>query len=670
VRTCAYQPAALSESDGIDVSYVDLGPAGALGVGAAWARVPPGAVSGANQHDEIETWVILAGSGEVIVDGGRQPVTAPIVVQFEPFETHQVENTGDTDLVFASFFWRDGERASKAATTVEHRRFGERPVFVLSSPPTPNGDLHVGHLSGPFFGADVFVRFQRMLGVEAWHITGSDDYQSYVVPVAAREGRTPAETAAHYSDEIEKTFALMDIVPDVYLSNSRDPSYPEALRRFFTRLVAAPQVSLREDPALFDPDTGAYLYEVDVTGGCPACGAVSRGTVCEACREPNVSADLVEPRATASGKAARAGTLARYSLAFHELAGQVAAQHRLGRIPPRVKELAGRVFQRERLDLAITHPADWGIRPDEPGVDGQMIWAWVDVACFYLHGIELLGRRLGREWRADAPQSDWKIVHFLGADCTFFHPILHPAIYRLVHPEWTPDIDVNINEFYLLENAKFSTTRGHVIWGRDILSPETVDGLRFYLALTRPEGRQTNFARAAYEAYVRDTLAGTWERWLNDLGERIEARYGGVVRDAGIWTPDHWAFLSRLETRLARITGSLGQDGFSLNRAAEGLNGIVEDALTFSRLEAPLAEIETWKDEARTAIALELAAAKLLAACSAPVMPRFAARLAAALGQPAPTEWPRGVTLVPPGTRVELANAKLFGAPALAEMPA
>ena len=57
--------------------------------------------------------------------------------------------------------------------------FDDRPVFVFSTPPTPNGDLHLGHLSGPYLGADVFVRFQRMNGVTAWHLTGSDDFQSY-----------------------------------------------------------------------------------------------------------------------------------------------------------------------------------------------------------------------------------------------------------------------------------------------------------------------------------------------------------------------------------------------------------------------------------------------------------------------------------------------------------
>src|SRR5437773_2264426 len=140
----------------------------------------------------------------------------------------------------------------------------------------------------------------------------------------------------------------------------------------------------------------------------------------------------------------------------------------------------------------------WRVPVDRSEVDGQVVWSWLDYGFSILHSIAALGGRIGRDWRSDAPQAAWKIVHFLGSDGSFFHPILIPALYRLAHPDWEPDIDYHVNEFYLLEGDKFSTSRRHVIWGKDILTPQSVDGVRLYLALTRPEGRQTNFERAAY----------------------------------------------------------------------------------------------------------------------------------------------------------------------------
>jgi len=540
-------------------------------------------------------------------------------------------------------------------------RFDGRPVFVFSTPPTPNGDLHLGHLSGPYLGADVFVRFQRMNGATAWHLTGSDDFQSYVVGRARAEGRDPAATAAHYSAEIAATLRLMDIEPDQYTVTSVDPAYRSGLRAFFARLVGSGSVALREDPGLVDAVTGAYLYEVDVSGGCPHCGEPTGGNICEECGEPNACADLLAPRSARSDAPPRRDSVTRYSLPLHEFRAHIAAHHRTARTPARLKELAERLFARDRVDVAVTHPSSWGVPPPEPGADGQVIWVWPEMAYGFLHGIESLGTRIGRDWRADAPQADWKIVHFFGFDNSFYHAILYPVLYRLAHPDWTPDIDYHVNEFYLLDGEKFSTSRRHAIWGKDVLGPHSVDAVRFFLSRTRSEGRRTNFETAAYEAVLRGRLVGAWQRWLNDLGARIDELYSGAAPEPATWTPEHTAFLGRLGTRLSALTECLSPDGFSLNQAAETLDGIVEDAIRFSRSESPVARIGRWRDEARTATALELAAARLLAYTAAPVMPRFAAGLAAALGVAVPANWPRAVTLVEPGTRIDLAHRTFFG---------
>jgi methionyl-tRNA synthetase len=213
-----------------------------------------------------------------------------------------------------------------------------------------------------------------------------------------------------------------------------------------------------------------------------------------------------------------------------------------------------------------------------------------------------------------------------------------------------------------LAGEKFSTSRRHAIWGKEILSPQTVDAVRFHLAATRPEGRRTNFDLVAYEATVRDVLVGSWQRWLNDLGTRVAQRYGGHAPDAGTWTPEHTAFLRRLGDRLSALTGHLGQDGFRLNPATAELTGIVEDVRRFAAAEYLVSDADLWTSETRTALALELAAARLLATCATPIMPRFAGNLLTRLGLPRQAVWPGLVELVPAGTAVDLVDAGFFQA--------
>ncbi|MEW1547318.1 class I tRNA ligase family protein [Streptomyces tsukubensis] len=656
-----YDESVLHEAFGIGMSGVE-----GLGVGAGWGRVAPGQSSAAHQHDETEFFVIVAGRGEFTVDGRRHPAEPGVLALFEPFETHVLTNTGTTDLIFLTQYWRDARRAVASSGDRRRTAFGDRPVFVFSTPPTPNGDLHLGHLSGPYLGADAYVRFQRMNGTDAWHLTGSDDYQSYVVGAARARGESPAETAAHYSAEIRRTLALMDIVPDQYTVTDTAPGYRDGLRDFFSRLVASGRVSVSARDALFDAVTGGYLYEVDVSGGCPGCGAGSGGNICEECGEPNTVADLTAPRSALSEAEPLRRPQARWTLPLHDFGPEVAEHHRAGRVPARLRELAARLFARPSLDVPVSHPADWGVPPAEQstggadGTDGQVIWVWPEMSYGFLHGIEALGGRLGRDWRAAAPDGDWKIVHFFGYDNSFYHAVLYPVLYRLAHPGWRPDIDYHVNEFYLLEGAKFSTSRRHAIWGKEILTPESVDAVRYFLARTRPEEERTDFRRAAFERTVDTTLIGGWQRWLGGLGERIAKEYGGSAPDAGTWTPEHSAFLARLGARLAAVTGALRSDGFSLNRAAAELDGIVEDTRRFSRQESPTAHDDAWRSESRTAIALELAAARLLAHTAVPVMPRFGAKLAAALGLPEPADWPTTVELVPPDAEIRLADTVFF----------
>ncbi|MEU5978352.1 class I tRNA ligase family protein [Streptomyces sp. NPDC047315] len=651
-----WDDAPLTDAFGIRMSSVD-----GLGVGAGWGVVAPGRATTSHRHDETECFVVVAGQGVVVSNGERHPVGPGTVALFEPFEAHVLENTGERDLVFLTQYWRDADRALTTARATARGTFEDRPVFVFSTPPTPNGDLHLGHLSGPYLGADAFVRFQRMNGTRAWHLTGSDDFQSYVTDAALREGRTPAETAAHYSAEIAATLALLDVVPDQYTVTATAPGYRDGLRGYFTRIADSAGVTPTATDALFDAETGRYLYEVDVSGDCPVCKQPTNGNICEECGEPNTVADLLRPRA-ANGSAAapRRAPLTRWTLPLHDLHAVVTDHQRRGRTPARLKDLATRLFRRARLDVPVTHPADWGVTPAEGDTPGQVIWVWPEMSYGFLHGIQALGERLGESWSADRPEERWKIVHFFGYDNSFYHSVLYPALYHLAHPGWEPDIDYHVNEFYLLEGSKFSTSRRHAVWGKDVLTPRTVDAVRYHLCLTRPETERTDYRSASFDDTLRRTLIGTWQKWLHDLGAHLVDRHGGLAPEPGTWTPQHTAFLRLLDTHLTATAHHLGPDGFSLNQAAVRLRDLVADTVRFAAAQAHHPDHPDHDAEDRTTTALQLAAARLLAHLAQPLMPRFSDRLAESLRTGPPRTWPDAVALVPAGTPVELTATTFF----------
>src|SRR5215472_16354202 len=80
-----------------------------------------------------------------------------------------------------------------------------RRVVIIGPPPTPNGDLHVGHIAGPYMAADVHARYLRASGRSVLYVTGTDDSQTYVLSSAAKLCVTPDALVERSTRDIQLT---------------------------------------------------------------------------------------------------------------------------------------------------------------------------------------------------------------------------------------------------------------------------------------------------------------------------------------------------------------------------------------------------------------------------------------------------------------------------------
>jgi methionyl-tRNA synthetase len=377
----------------------------------------------------------------------------------------------------------------------------ERTTVYVVPPPTTNGPLHLGHLSGPYLASDIAARAGRERGERVLELGGVDVHQNYVLTRAQDEGVDVEMMVAEYRRRIADAYTLAGIEPDA----SVDPQAPE-----HQRLVAALVEDLVADGTLVMAETtlhacsdcGRTLHHSYVVGTCSRCGSQASGGSCEACGGFTSAQDLLDPACQRCGGRPRPfqATVPLLRLEdFRQALVEVALGARLGE---RVRELLTGYLSGPLPAVPVAYPTDWGCAGSGL-LEGLRIDVYVEVA---LGTVLTVARTIdpSATGLADVRRA-WREVghlwHFNGIDNAFYFAVLWPPLYLALGatpPQLPGTVD---NEFYTLDGEKFSTSRNHAIWTDELLATEDAGLVRLFLAWTRPAPAATDFTLAAFEAF-------------------------------------------------------------------------------------------------------------------------------------------------------------------------
>lgn len=443
-----------------------------------------------------------------------------------------------------------------------------RRAIVIDTPPTSNGDLHVGHIAGPFIAADVHARYLRAAGRDVVFASGTDDSQTYVLASARRKGIAPEELCGRSWHAIKQTLAGMGISLDGFAPY--DDRYRASVLDFVTTLHDAGKFEKRRVRLPYDIKTGEFLVEGLVCGYCPVCLVFSRGGLCESCGHPNNFDELIDPRSTMDADDPVTHREAEILVLPMEryrdrLAGFFA--EREPRMRPHTVQLFREVLAKPLPDFPITYPVKWGIPAPFAETPGQVINAWVEGMPAVMYCSAFASEQLGEQragddelWLAD---QDAEVIYFIGFDNVYFWGLTHVALMMAHDGRYVLPDTIISNEFYELENEKFSTSLGHVLHTSDLLAELPRDLIRFYLALSAPEHAQTNFGREALAKVAGGRLAQPWRKLAGLLDKWVaDAGVGGVA------LPVSEVARRRAGAMLGRFHTCYDLSSYSLNRAA------------------------------------------------------------------------------------------------------
>ncbi|MEU5878733.1 class I tRNA ligase family protein [Spirillospora sp. NPDC047279] len=399
-----------------------------------------------------------------------------------------------------------------------HDRF-----LLIPAKPAPNGDLHIGHLGGPYLRQDMLRRHYLSRGASVTVVGGTDPVDSFIALRAAQDGRDPGEVAADHFERIRTDFAACDIVFDAFI----DPLSPHWRDRYsasFDEVLARADASgrLRSDtvPFPFRGDGGPAASGAWLCGACPDCGAGVAGYFCEDCGAHFEPSEVREPRPRFPGRDLVFLAEPDYFFDIADPGALLASLARLG-VPGDLRAVVARQFRAGRTRVRLSEPSEWGV-PLEPGSRRR----------YFGHGLlygycRLLGD-LYRDLSGDPVHpfdagSPVTAVNLFGIDNTVSHLVNIQAVGEETEG-WKGFDAFVVNRFLLLEGSKISTSARHLVRARDLVGRCGMesDGVRFALAATSPTRAEVDLRADDVVRVHNDVLLARVCRAMTQVAEEIQ----------------------------------------------------------------------------------------------------------------------------------------------------
>src|SRR6202790_5161236 len=426
-----------------------------------------------------------------------------------------------------------------------------RKLFVTTALPYANGPFHIGHIM-EYIQADIWVRFQRMLGNVVHFVCADDAHGAPIMLKAEAEGISPQELVARITADRPRYLQGFDIGFDHWYSTD-SPENVALSQDIYRRLKAAGLVYVKAVEQFYDPVKSMFLADRYIKGECPNCNAKDQyADACESCSIVNSPTDLINPYSTLSGAKPVMKTSDHY---FFRLSDPRCVEF-LGswlntpqRLQPQVVNKA-REWLTGKGDEAL---GDWDISRDAPyfGIPipeapGKYFYVWLDAPIGYLAALKsyfALGKARAngepRSFEEFLAAADTEQIHFIGKDIIYFHTLFWPAMLRFAGPPYRVPDHVYVHGFITVSGEKMSKSRGTGISPLRFLAiGMNPEWLRYYIgAKLNSNVEDLDFNPDDFVARVNSDLIGKYVNIASRAANFITKHFGGGLEYGGGGAP-------------------------------------------------------------------------------------------------------------------------------------
>lgn len=420
-----------------------------------------------------------------------------------------------------------------------------RRLFVTTALPYANAPFHVGHMM-EYIQADIWVRFQRMVGNEVHFVCADDAHGAPIMIAAEKAGKTPQQFVAEIAAGRKQYLDGFHIGFDNWHSTD-GPENHELARNIYCALRKNGLIAERVIEQFFDPVKSMFLPDRYIKGECPNCGAKDQyGDNCEVCGKVYSPTDLKNPYSALSGAKPVLKSSSHY---FFQLSSDrcveflkdwtaSSAPDGTPRLQPEVLNKIKEWFAAD--ELGHVGLADWDISRDAPyfGIEipdapGKYFYVWLDAPVGYLASLKNYFGKIGKDFDAFMADPTTEQVHFIGKDIITFHTLFWPAMLHFSGRK-VPN-HIFVHGFLQLAGEKMSKSRGTGISPLKYLQlGMNAEWMRYYIAAKlNARVEDVDFNPDDFIARVNSDLVGKFINIASRAAGFLSKRFGGQLGEVG-----------------------------------------------------------------------------------------------------------------------------------------
>ena len=539
-------------------------------------------------------------------------------------------------------------------------------VLVTSALPYANGPIHLGHLSGAYLPADIYVRYKRLNGDDVLYICGSDEHGVPITITADKEKVSPQVIIDRYHESNKKAFKRFGMSFDNY-SRTSLPIHHETAKEFFLEFYNRGLFIEKKSNQFYDEKAKMFLPDRYVEGTCPRCGnEQARSDECENCGSLYDPSELINPKSKVTGETPVLKETTHYYFPLGKyqpaLENYVNAMNEKYGWKENVLQYCRGWFKEGLKDRAITRDLDWGVKVPVDSAAGKVIYVWFEAVLGYISSTKEFSQLKKQPdlWKKYWQDIKTKYIAFIGKDNVVFHTIIFPAILMAwnegKNEKYCLPQNVPANEFLNFEGKKFSKSRG---WGIDVdefLNIFPPDPLRYTLAANLPENKDTDFYWKEFQLRNNSELADILGNFINRTFTFIHKHFDGKVPAKG--KPEK--IDNNMLIEISEYPGRIAElfERYKIKDGVNEMMNLARDGNKYFNDSEPWVTIKSNKEKCGTTLNICLQAIYTLAELFYPVLPFSSEKLFKMLNAK-PVDWREsGKSLLKEGHQIN--NAEIL----------